>query len=465
MKRILYSLFALIILSLSSCGEDRTGEFYALIEDRMWIEEVMQKNYLWSEHIPVVESEDDYFTQPTTFFKNMLYKEALDGKGDSYSYMEEISSSEDTETRALYMDRTSTYGMEFELMKDPLKGTNHTLARILYVLPGSPAEAAGIKRGDWLTTIGREYITSDNQKNLILGGEQTFARDKIIMNAEGKYEWQAIDTVTVRPSIPMEISPFLLDSIYHVQGKRIAYLVYNEFSTGPQNEASETIYNQQMEQIFQKFKSQSPDAFILDLRYNPGGYLSCAQVLGSLLVPSEHLGKDFIKLVFNEQTEPQTVNYSFIPSYASANLNLNKLYVLTSRFTASASEAVINGLKPYIGEENILIIGEQTEGKNVAMRAFEDERFPFILWPVTAYVYNAEDKGDYTSGFKPHYELVERNILSQWYPLGHVEEYLLKNTLSLITTGEISDVPAKTNELKATYSSIQSKTNQHLKIN
>ena len=66
MKSLQHTLFVLLLILLTSCGEDRTGEFYALIEDRMWIEEVMRENYLWAEDMPVIEKEDDYFQEPFT---------------------------------------------------------------------------------------------------------------------------------------------------------------------------------------------------------------------------------------------------------------------------------------------------------------------------------------------------------------------------------------------------------------
>ena len=80
MKHISYIAFLALMLLFPSCGEDRTGEFYALIEDRMWIEDIMRENYLWAEDMPVIEKEDDYFQEPATFFKNLLSKNALNGK-------------------------------------------------------------------------------------------------------------------------------------------------------------------------------------------------------------------------------------------------------------------------------------------------------------------------------------------------------------------------------------------------
>ena len=434
MKSLQHTLWALLLILLTSCGEDRTGEFYALIEDRMWIEEVMRENYLWAEDMPVIEKEDDYFQEPATFFKKLLSKNALNGKEDKYSYMEETKEA----SRTLTLDRASTYGMEFILTSDPTGTTAHTFARVLYVLPDSPAQKAGIERGDWISAINEERITNDNYEKLTQGGNVSLTRTRItpLENGPG---WQVSkDVLNVGASVAMEINPFLVNKVWEVDGQKIAYLVYNEFSTGPNNEGTESAYNEQMKQIFAQFKAQSPDAFILDLRYNNGGFLQCAQALGSLLAPATAMGQNFANLTFNAKANPQVIRYSFDTQYADANLNLNKIYILTGQYTASASEVIINGLIPYLGAENVVLIGTKTEGKNVAMTSFKNETHGLTLWPVIAYVSNANNEGDYSEGFQPTYHLDENNII-RWYPLGNPEEYLLKNTLSLITTGTLSD--------------------------
>ena len=450
MKSLQHTLWALFLILLTSCGEDRTGEFYALIEDRMWIEEVMRENYLWAEDMPVIEKENDYFQEPATFFKKMLSKNALNGKGDKYSYMEETPK----ESRTLTLDRTSTYGMEFILTSDPTGTTAHTFARVLYVLPDSPAQKAGIERGDWISAINDERITTDNYEKLTQGGNVSLTRTRItpLENGPG---WQVSkDVLNVGASVAMEINPFLVNKVLEADGQKIAYLVYNEFATGPNNEGTESAYNEQMKQIFAQFKAQSPDAFILDLRYNNGGFLQCAQALGSLLAPATAMGQNFANLTFNAKADPQVIRYSFDTQYADANLNLNKIYILTGKYTASASEVIINGLIPYLGAENVVLIGTKTEGKNVAMTSFKNETHGLTLWPVIAYVSNANNEGDYSEGFQPTYQLDENNVI-RWYPLGNPEEYLLKNTLSLITTGTLADESTSENsESKTIRSSI-----------
>ena len=465
MKRLPYIGILLTIFMSVSCGEDRSGEFYALIEDRIWIEETMRNNYLWYEDIPLIENENNYFQAPSTFFKNLLSKKALNGKGDNYSYLEENTGIRG-ESRSLMLNRTSTYGIEFELTSDPTGTTTHTVARVLYVLPNSPAEQAGIKRGDWITAINRANITNDNYQQLMYGGQVTWARDRITI-AEESAIWQAVDTIQIGTSVKMEINPFLVDTVYQINGKKIAYLVYNEFSTGPNNDGRETVYQEQMKQIFTNFKQQLPDAFILDLRYNNGGFLSCAQDLGSLLAPTTALGKDFIYLTRNDLMDPQTISYPLKASFSDANLNLSKIYILTGHYTASSSEAVINGLTPYMGKENVILIGSKTVGKNVAISAFENNTYGITLWPVVAYVSNANHESDYANGFQPHYLLNEENQLT-WFPLGDTNEYYLKNTLSLIDTGsmpEILQTEEKQQSVQTIYNSIKARDSQGVILN
>ena len=455
MKYLSYTLIAIVALLTTSCGEDRSGEFYALIEDRMWIEETMKKHYLWYEEMPTIKNEYDYFKQPESFFKGLLSKQALNGKGDKYSYMETTGNKETA--RAITLERTSTYGMEFQLTTDPTGTTNHTFARILYVLPESPADKAGIRRGDWITSINEQRITNDNYPLMKQGNTLELTRGTLV-RIDDLWNWEKQDTLTVSPSVTMEINPFLVNNIYTIDGLKIAYMVYNEFAAGPMNNASESTYNEQMKQIFTQFKAQNPDAFILDLRYNNGGYLQCAQALGSLLAPTTAMGKEFIKLTFNNQTDPQSIHYVLDEQYAEANLGLSKIYILTSELTASASEAVINGLIPYLGSENVVLIGTRTEGKNVAMTSYTNEAHGLTIYPVVAYVANAEDNNNYSNGFEPQY-LLDENKEPTWYALGDPEEFLLKNTLSLIVTGTMPDmVPAAKSNIQVTGCSIAPKS-------
>ena len=88
MKYLLHTFYLLTTLFfITSCGVDRSGEYYALVGDDMWIEEVMKQHYLWYDQMPEI-SEKDYFAEPEEFLRKLLYSQALDGKGDPFSYVE-----------------------------------------------------------------------------------------------------------------------------------------------------------------------------------------------------------------------------------------------------------------------------------------------------------------------------------------------------------------------------------------
>ena len=428
MKKIQTMIYIALLMALTSCGEDRSGEFYELIEDKLWIEQGMREYYLWYEDIPAIDNENDYFKEPAAFFKSLLSKDAMNGKGDIYSYLEEIPAVEAPESRTV--NWTSTYGLEFNLYNDPTGTTNHSFARVIYVLPDSPAYQVGIQRGDWISTINHERITTSNAENLVKGGAIELTRNHLARQGN-KLVWQSMDTLQVNASVPMDFKPVLFCASYELMGKTTAYMVYNKFETSAENDPEDTAYSDQLKELFTNLRSVHPDEFILDLRYNPGGYDICAQTLLSLLIPAEHMGKTLFYEQFNKKRDPQTRTFVAQSELEPYNLNLKRIYILTGPSTASASELVINALIPYMGKENVILLGTPTVGKNVGMNNIKNETFGLSLWPVTSQVFNANGESDYSNGFAPHYPLDERNEIN-WLPLGNPQEYMLSHTLSLI---------------------------------
>lgn len=439
-KFIKYSKLALIslclsfLLGFSSCGEDRTKEFVELTGDTHWIYNTMNEWYLWYDEMPSMSDYKDYFSDSEAFFKKLLSSQ------DKYSYMEKYDETPVALSRSI--DLGSSYGFDFALYVDPVSQSSSSpkrAARILYVLPNSPASEAGLRRGDWIVGVGEEQLTTKNYFSLLNGPAVSLTTSTIeytYTEETGEIEsiaWGPDSLIHLSASRRVEDNPFYIDTLYRIRGHRIAYLMYNRFSTGPNDTGTETEYLNQMRQIFAKFKSQEPTDFILDLRYNPGGYLSCAQVLASLLAPESGLGQIFCTLRFNDKKLKQNQSMLLDKSLAgSANLNLNKLYIITSESTASASESVINGLRPIMGDDNVILIGTQTEGKNVASLTFEEPSYNIRLHPIVASVYNGDGFGDYSDGFLPTYEIDELVYINTFYPLGDIREFMLYTALDII---------------------------------
>ena len=188
-----------------------------------------------------------------------------------------------------------------------------------------------------------------------------------------------------------------------------------------------------------KQSGESFDDIILDLRYNPGGYVATSQVLVSNLAPAEAVDQPFLKMTSNDKINKTEV-YKVDPALMATGkpLSYQNLYVLTSGNTASASEILINGLRPYM-KGRILQVGAPTFGKNVAQSRFFNESSPMVeLWLTTFSLTNSEDFGDYyTDGLQPDYSAHE-NFAGPLGAFGTPEDALMKPVLYHMANGSFS---------------------------
>lgn len=421
------------MLLLVSCKEDRSGEYLERTEADRWIVEKMKDVYLWYGDIP--ETGIDYFAVPLDFFPTILSKKVQSGKGDRYSYI----LAKNTPTRII--DQESSYGFDFILYDDFIGKSNNRYARVIFVLPASPASEAGLKRGDWISGVDNQTLTGDNYGYLYRGGERLFATARID-TVDNQLSWINSDTLTLTASRPVEDNPFYVDTIYSVENKRIAYLMYNHFTPGPRNSANETAYNDRMIRVFSEFKAAGFDDLILDFRYNAGGSLECSRLMASILAPAGALGKTFCSLVYNDKHTES--NYKLLLSRESGgglNLNLGRVYVIVSDLTQFAPEVLINGLIPFMGTKNVILVGTTTNGQNVAVQEVASP-YDFTLYPVVATVNNSEGTAGFSKGFSPDktHTLSETQNYDSLYALGNTKELLLKNTIQLIIEGKMPDV-------------------------
>jgi len=171
---------------------------------------------------------------------------------------------------------------------------------------------------------------------------------------------------------------------------------------------------------------------VLDLRYNPGGYISCCQLLSSLIAGESRLGESFCYYRYNtgQETELKFLGRNEV---GGATVDLQRLYVLTGPWTASASELLISALKPYMP---LRLIGTRTEGKNVGSYEIRSDTYALTLHPITLQLLNKEHWTDYAAGFMPDIYLNDDANQDQMRELGDPEEYLLSQALAEIVGSE-----------------------------
>lgn len=337
-RNILIFILGMLILPLymTSCGEDRWAAYAGQTQTDRWIDDTMRVWYYWDEDMPGSKYLN-YFQEPFTFYASLLSKN--DGKGNShYSTIDSLVNV----TRSIpYTD----YSYGFQFTTNRVENNDTALyAHVLYVASGSPASAIRLERGDWIMEMNGEPITSKNYEKLygdnsmeLTVGYYDAVNDTIVAYKEPRH---------IAAARTINDNPVYYKNVYTRGSKRIGYLVYNHFSSGTTDNSNE--YNDDLRNASQYFASQQVNEFILDLRYNNGGLLSCAELMCALLAPANQLGQELGFLEFNSRFTPRQVPFTLDAGLiqGGANLNLNTLYVLTTSQTASASEMVINCLNP-----------------------------------------------------------------------------------------------------------------------
>ena len=402
-----------------------------------WILDNMNYYYYWKDQLP---ENPGTTLSPDSFFESLLYtfNASSNPNGDRFSY---ISEDADELISSLSGESTST-GMEFRLFYRANSG-NEVLAQIIYTIPDSPADQAGLERGDMFTKVNGTTITDQNYIDLLYNTSSMTISLAEYQNSEIV---DTDETVSLNATVVQE-NPIYLDTILEVNGQKIAYLVYNQFIPAP-NDSEGNEYDEQLNQIFTEFKAAGATELIVDLRYNPGGYVSSAVTLASLIGTGVNSNEIFFTEEYNDELHeelqayygPEYFNQNFENLSGNIGTQLSRVYFLVTDNSASSSELVINGLLPYM---NVYLIGETTYGKNVGSITITDDANNYNHWalqPIVMKAYNSLGNSDYSAGFIPDIEVSEN---SELVPFGNTADPLLGAALGAISGSARFGIPSE----------------------
>jgi C-terminal processing protease CtpA/Prc len=242
-------------------------------------------------------------------------------------------------------------------------------------------------------------------------------------------------------AVTMYEDPVVKDTVVVKGMHKIGYLCYTNYTRESEK---------RLQEVFTRFKAQGVTDVVLDLRYNGGGYAETSRVLSSMLAPASVVKRKdiFLTQAWNDELtayfkkEREDTNEYFIDTL-SVNMDLSRLYVLTLRFSASASEATMIGLKPYM---NVIQIGEATHGKYyggalLSPMVYDSRQKTWIVdkeienWLMYLMVYRYADRtGDtsFSGGLIPDYD-VEEDYNYALPPLGDDRDPLFGKAIELIT--------------------------------
>lgn len=433
-------------------GTAATNDPSKMSEVNRWIYKYMCDKYLWNEPIPTLtlSAQTDYerfFSQILTGIDALDHMNRDDGHwkdGQREGFYSYIYRSAVGKSRA-FGETTTGSGVMYMALASI--GENEYAILPALIAPESPAAKAGLKRGSIITKIDNKTLTSSNVESyankLYSGGVNvTFGEAEF----DNQGNWTGIvnlKTVTISASSFEDPAIYASKVLTLANGKKVGYLCYMYFDMA---------YDNQLIDIFRQFKSQGIDELVIDLRYNGGGHVLASTVLGSLIAGNAHKGKVYNHTTYNAArmakgedgyykfgiAETAERTYSKISEAATTSLDLNRIFVLCSVNTASASELVINGLRGV--DVTVNLIGTTTNGKNVGMESVIRTigSYEYELTPITFYSQNAKDFRDYSNGFTPDLEIDEGEYLYEDF--GDENEPLFFCALQWINSGSKPDL-------------------------
>ncbi len=377
-----YILLTFITIFYIGCGATPSNEY------KPYLFELFTTQYFWADKV----------SKHVSYYKYNSPQEMIDGL--KYKPKDRWSMAITKEQNSNFLNQKSV-GFGFSFRKIDNKFT------IIYTRIDSPANIAGMRRGDILLKLNNKKITINRIIRAIREREKsTF--------------------LIYRPSLDKNITLSLMAKDYKFKVTKasiiddnIGYLRLDSFT----EEATEEI-----DSAFNFFQSKDIKNLVIDLRYNSGGSLVTASILLDKLMRDMDNEVQF-KIEWNSQNQNRNLTYRFETDRNS--IDLDKIVFLTTRETASASELVINALRPYL-EDNVAIIGDRTYGKPVGMEGKSYGRYIFYL--INFVVKNSNGFYDYFDGLdvtKGCY-IKDNDFLHQ---LGDTREKLLKKALLYIDRG------------------------------
>ena len=367
--------------------------------------------YLWSDNLPsaAVFKPTTYPTADSVMKKVRTYSPFVNGKyQDRWSFVIDKKTWDN-----VVSGNSSDTGAEYGFVAD-------ADLRVKLVYSQSSAGTQGVKRG-WkvlkFNGVDATYANI-NQLNTELNKSSQVV---LFQKPDGTQQTITLTSVAYKSDYVMNPKVFL------VNGNNVGYFAFDSFLGA--NSGQDT--RNELDKVFADFRSKNVTELVLDLRYNGGGYGSVASYLGSLIAPSTAVGNVFVSSIHNSKYSKYNTTDLF--KNLANGLKLSRVSIIVNKGTASASEELINGLKPVM---NVKLIGNTTHGKPVgyyALPVMDSYVFPVALKNVNSVKFD-----NFYQGFAV--DKVQTDDITR--DLGDPSEACLKSALDYIKTGVLQSSPS-----------------------
>ncbi len=434
------------------------GNRFQLTQDSIFL--YAQQVYLWNTELPRynVFNPRQYKSAGSDFanFENILFNITRYGINPStgkpyeynfdkpsttkYSYIEDLVANG---TLSNNNNNTDKLRSDLEGNKDDIGyglarfGTKTNYAIYLeFVTPGSPCEQAGLSRGDYFNTINGFSFGANYDGEIDRLIDEIY---KPTVNLVGVKKNGESFNLTISEAKYVS-SPIYKESVINIGGKKIGYLAYASFTDS--NNSKDALNN-----VFANFTSAGVTDLIIDLRYNSGGYVYTAQQLINLIAPERINGSVMFHEYFNETVAsgkavilekqgvggPFNITTKFNKQSGGLRKIENVVFMITGS-TASASELVINSLKPYI---NVKTVGTTSYGKPVGFFPIRIDKYDVLMSMFATK--NSAGEGNYFAGLTPTFYIKDDPTKA----FGDVTDTNLAAAISYLSNGAFANKAKK----------------------